>query len=276
MSSAAIKPQILFAHGAGAGSSHPWMRSWAERMSDLGAVTTFDYSYLKGGRKMPPKAESLVDQHVALLKSIQTSHPGAPVFLAGKSMGSRVSVHVAATAGVAVNGVIAFGYPLRGANGKLRDAVLAETAAPVLFITGTKDAMCNITELETCISRSAMPSGTAIHAVEGGDHSLEVAKMQLKAQGVTQDAVDRRSHDVIREFVQRQRSITPIICAEKAVPTTSSSKRSTAGRKRPTSTRPSATPPPATDSVVAGAGVGVDSEPKAPAGPKAKRARKLK
>jgi hypothetical protein len=46
-----------------------------------------------------------------------------------------------------------------------------------------------------------MRAPTQLHVVEGGDHSLGMTKRQLRAEGQTQEDVDRRVREVIREFV---------------------------------------------------------------------------
>jgi alpha-beta hydrolase superfamily lysophospholipase len=38
---------------------------------------------------MPPKAEKLIDFHTETIREAQKKHPGCPLVLAGKSMGSR-------------------------------------------------------------------------------------------------------------------------------------------------------------------------------------------
>ncbi len=42
-----IRRLILFAPGAGAPSSHPWMQNWKQRLSDIGVAETFDYDYMR-------------------------------------------------------------------------------------------------------------------------------------------------------------------------------------------------------------------------------------
>jgi predicted alpha/beta-hydrolase family hydrolase len=42
-----------------------------------------------GKRKAPPKAEKLVDHHLSIVRDAVAKHPGHPLVLMGKSMGSR-------------------------------------------------------------------------------------------------------------------------------------------------------------------------------------------
>jgi tetrahydromethanopterin S-methyltransferase subunit G len=48
-----------------------------------------------------------------------------------------------------------------------------------------------------------MAAENFLHVVEGGDHSLIVAKKQLQAANERQDEIDRRVVAVIEEFVGR-------------------------------------------------------------------------
>lgn len=42
-----------------------------------------------GKRKAPPKAEKLVEHHTCIVRDAMAKHPGHPLVLMGKSMGSR-------------------------------------------------------------------------------------------------------------------------------------------------------------------------------------------
>lgn len=189
-------PVILFAHGAGAPSTSEWMRRWADRLGALGSVVSFDYPYMKAGRKMPDRQPALVAAHQEALAAAVREHPGRPVVLAGKSMGSRMGCHLAvdlAAAPVAglprIEGLVCFGYPLRGINGALRDAVLRALSTPVLFLQGSRDELCPLPELEGV--RAEMQAPSQLFVVEGGDHSLEVRKRAAAAAGRTQADWDR-------------------------------------------------------------------------------------
>uniref|UniRef100_A0A287HHZ4 KANL3/Tex30 alpha/beta hydrolase-like domain-containing protein n=2 Tax=Hordeum vulgare subsp. vulgare TaxID=112509 RepID=A0A287HHZ4_HORVV len=87
------QPVVVFPHGAGAPSSSDWMTHWKEMVKDaLDAieVVTFDYPYMSGGkRRPPPKADKLVDHHLSVVKNVVAEHPGHPLVLMRKSMGSR-------------------------------------------------------------------------------------------------------------------------------------------------------------------------------------------
>src|SRR4051812_15866693 len=85
---------ILFAHGAGASSSSGWMIAWKERLSSIAPTVSFDYPYVRDGRRAPDPLPKLVAAHREALKKLSSEHTG-PMVLAGKSMGSRVGCHLA-------------------------------------------------------------------------------------------------------------------------------------------------------------------------------------
>ena len=192
---------FLFAHGAGAASTHPWMARWKSLLGSIGAVTTFDYPYLAEGRKRPDPLPQLVAAHRAELQRAREQHDGA-IVLVGKSMGGRVGCHLSLEE--KVTAVICLGYPLCGGGDvtRLRDKVLRAMRTPVLFVQGTRDALCPIELLQNVRREMAAPNELVV--VEGGDHSLLVSKTQLKANGETQEAVEERIVHAIGEFVSRR------------------------------------------------------------------------
>jgi len=191
-----MKPFFLFAPGAGAPSSHPWMQRWAKHLREIGEVETLDYDYMREGRKRPDRLPQLIAVHRAALVQVREKFAG-PIFLIGKSMGGRVGCHVALEE--KVNGVICLGYPLcaMGDRTKLRDEVLLALQTPILFVQGTRDVLCPLDLLEPV--RAKMTAPNTLHVVEGGDHSLMVRKKDLVNE--TQEAVDLRIQTAIREFI---------------------------------------------------------------------------
>jgi uncharacterized protein len=193
-----MKPFFLFAPGAGAPSSHPWMQRWKQRLTQIGDVEAFDYDYMREGRKRPDRLPQLIAAHRAALAAARPKKSG-PIFLIGKSMGGRIGCHVALEE--KVDGVICLGYPLcaMGDRSKLRDQVLRDLRTPILFVQGTRDPLCPLDLLESV--RKEMTARNLLHVVEGGDHSLLVRKKDLGND--TQEDVDQRIAKAISDFVAR-------------------------------------------------------------------------
>lgn len=203
------RPLVLLAPGAGAPSTSPWMARWAGHLAAVGDVVRLDYPYVKAGRRTPDRLPVLVAAHRAALEEARRGRPGAPVVLAGKSMGSRVGCHLALEVEVAA--LVCLGYPLvgrgrapgRGAGGDpprpLRDEVLRALRTPILFVQGSRDPLCPLDRLEAVRAGLATPS--ELHVVDGGNHSLEVGARALAARGETQADVEARVLAVIRRFL---------------------------------------------------------------------------
>jgi predicted alpha/beta-hydrolase family hydrolase len=192
------EPLFLFAHGAGAPSEHPWMQRWAKHLSTLGTVSAFDYPYMKEHRKRPDPLPKLIAAHRNALALAREGHIG-PIVLIGKSMGGRVGCHVACQEQVLA--VVCLGYPLcaAGDRTRVRAEVLRSLSTPILFVQGTRDSLCPLDLLAEV--RNEMKAPNELYVVEGGDHSLLVAKGQLKAIGKTQDQVEEQILEAIRLFV---------------------------------------------------------------------------
>ncbi len=194
---------ILLAPGAGAPSTSPWMKAWQRRLAMLSVkgatvrdVVRFDYPYRREGRKAPDRQPVLIAAHLAALRALSKRAPGEPVVLVGKSMGGRIGCHVACEAPGEVAALVCLGYPLKsGATGALRDEVLLRLRTPVLFVQGTRDALCPLATLED--RRHRMTAPHALHIVEGGNHSLELPARDRAKQA----AADAAILDSIRAFL---------------------------------------------------------------------------
>lgn len=194
-----MRPLLLFAPGAGAPSSHPWMQSWKKILSEIGEVETFDYDYMREGRKRPDPLPQLIAAHREALNRARERYRPERTILVGKSMGGRIGCHVSLEE--KLDGLICLGYPLcaMGDRAKLRDQVLRALTTPILFIQGSRDSLCPLDLLERV--RAEMKAPNFLHVVESGDHSLRVSKRQLQGSNQTQEDVDQRVFQSIAEFI---------------------------------------------------------------------------
>jgi len=186
------------------------MQDWKRRLSEIGEVETFDYDYMRAGRKRPDPLPQLIAAHRAALgtfvdresRSVNREEPSTPrLLLVGKSMGGRIGCHVSLEE--KVDGLVCLGYPLcaMGDRTKLRDEVLRALTTPILFVEGTRDPLCPLDLLERV--RAEMKAPNLLHVVEGGDHSLRVPKRQLQTMGETQPDIDQRIFSAIAGFVDQ-------------------------------------------------------------------------
>lgn len=191
------RPWLLFAHGAGAPSSSPWMRRWSDYLRELGHVVTFDYPYMQARRKMPDRMATLIEAHRAELAKVREQARGARIFLVGKSMGSRVGCHLSLEE--PVDGLVCFGYPLvSGSSGALRDEVLVALRTPILFLQGTHDTLCPIPKLQDVRARMTAPNW--LYPIQDANHSLELPA--IKHTPRLQEDLELSTLDAIRRFFE--------------------------------------------------------------------------
>jgi predicted alpha/beta-hydrolase family hydrolase len=178
------------------------MQDWKKRLSGIGAVETFDYDYMREGRKRPDRLPQLIAAHRKALNGARERHPAESIILVGKSMGGRVGCHLSLEENV--DGLVCLGYPLcaMGDRTKLRDEVLRAFTTPILFVQGTRDPLCPLDLLERV--RAEMKAPNFLHIVEGGDHSLRVPKRHVQGTGETQEHVDQRILSAIAGFINRE------------------------------------------------------------------------
>lgn len=176
------------------------MQRWKARLESIGEVVTFDYDYMREGRKRPDRPPQLIAAHRAALANVGKRESKFSIFLIGKSMGGRIGCHLALEE--KVNGLICLGYPLcaMGDRTKLRDQVLRSLGTPILFAQGTRDPLCPLDLLAE--ARAAMSAPNDLHVVEDGDHSLVVRKSDLAARAETQEEVDQKILVSIADFVR--------------------------------------------------------------------------
>src|SRR5260370_7269012 len=105
---------FLFAPGAGAPSSHPWMQQWTRRLSTIGPVMVFDYPYMREKRKRPDPLPQLIAAHRQALaearEKMRDHKSDVSTILIGKSMGGRIGCHVASEE--EVDALFCLAYPL--------------------------------------------------------------------------------------------------------------------------------------------------------------------
>jgi predicted alpha/beta-hydrolase family hydrolase len=190
---------VLFAHGAGAGSRSDWMKGWKKRLAAIGPVVTFDYPYMRDGKKAPDKQEKLVEAHRRELAKLRRKYPDRRIVLAGKSMGSRMGCHVALEDHV--DALVCLGYPLVSPSNpaNVRDEVLLALRTPIVFVQGTRDPLAPLSRLEMVLAKMKAPH--ALHIVESGNHSLEITAKHEREARTTQDQVDRAVLAHIERFL---------------------------------------------------------------------------
>jgi predicted alpha/beta-hydrolase family hydrolase len=183
----------VFAHGAGAGMSHPFMAAVAGELAERGIATLrYQFPYMERGSKRPdtPKVA-----HAAVRAAVSEAArllPGVPLYAGGKSFGGRMTSQAQAASPLpGVLGLAFFGFPLHPA-GKPSDERakhLDEVRVPMLFLQGTRDDLADLALLEPVVDRLGERATLALF--EDADHSFHVpAKSGRKDADVRASMLD--------------------------------------------------------------------------------------
>jgi uncharacterized protein len=167
---------FVFAHGAGAGMTHPFMQTVAAGLCKRGIATLrYQFPYMEKGSKRPdPPAIAQAAVRAAVAEAGRCC-PGLSLIAGGKSFGGRMTSQAQAAAPLAgVRGLAFLGFPLHPAGKPSSDRAghLVDVHVPMLFMQGTRDNLAEAGLIEPVV-RGLGPSAK-LHFVDGADHSFHV------------------------------------------------------------------------------------------------------
>src|SRR5665213_514066 len=167
---------FVFAHGAGAGMTHPFMETVAAGLGERGVASLrYQFPYMeKVSRRPDPPAIAHAAVRAAVAQAGRCC-PGLTLIAGGKSFGGRMTSQAQAAAPLAgVRGLAFVGFPLHPAGKPSDDRAkhLSDVHIPMLFVQGTRDSLAEIGLLAPVVER--LGPSASLHAVEGADHSFHV------------------------------------------------------------------------------------------------------
>lgn len=190
---------LIFAHGAGANMDSEFMTEFTQLLNERQInVIRFNFPYMQqrlidGKRRPPSKMDVLKESYINRINQYSAQ---LPLFIGGKSMGSRVAAMVADED--KVTGIVCIGYPFHPQKKpeKLRLEPLQQANKPVIIVQGNRDALGNKEE----ITDYALPVNVHVHYVEDGDHDL---KPRVKS-GFTHLQHKVSAANLIKTFIKAQ------------------------------------------------------------------------
>jgi predicted alpha/beta-hydrolase family hydrolase len=193
------KALYLFAHGAGVGMMHPSMEAYARGLAARGIATLryqFPYMEKGGGRPDPPRiAHATVRAAAAAATKFADD---LPLFAGGRSYGGRMTSQAQALAPIpGVRGLVFLGFPLHpaGAPSIERADHLAKVDVPMLFVSGDRDALADMSLLQPLVA--SLGEQATLRTIEGGDHGLRV----LAKSGRTPAEAQAEALDAVAEWI---------------------------------------------------------------------------
>ncbi|HVN45731.1 MAG TPA: alpha/beta family hydrolase [Steroidobacteraceae bacterium] len=167
----------VFAHGAGAGMDHPFMRALAAELAERGIGTLrYQFPYMERGSRRPdppPLCHATVRAAVAECTRLA---PEVPLIAGGRSFGGRMTSQAQALAPLpGVRGLVFLGFPLHraGRPSDERARHLERVEIPMLFLQGTRDTLAEQALLGTVLAQ--LGPRACLTWLEGADHAFHVA-----------------------------------------------------------------------------------------------------
>jgi predicted alpha/beta-hydrolase family hydrolase len=167
---------VVLGHGAGGNRKNPMLVALANALAGSGRAAllyNFPYAEARARRPDPP---ALLEAATRAAAALAREASGARrVVHGGRSMGGRIASQVVAR-GERADGLVFLGYPLHppGQFEKRREAHLPQIAAPLLFLSGTRDAFARADLLDALLTR--LGDRAELHRVAEADHSFGVLK----------------------------------------------------------------------------------------------------
>ncbi|MEY8216632.1 MAG: alpha/beta family hydrolase [Colwellia sp.] len=198
--------QVVFAHGAGANMHHQFMEQITVLLNKANInVVRFNFPYMdkriEFGKRYPPdRMPKLIECYQSVINKLVNEQKNTlPLFIGGKSMGSRVAVTLAEKneMSVHIQGVFCLGYPFHPAKKpeKLRLEPLQLTKTPVLIVQGERDTLGSKDEF---LNYEISPLCQCVFLPDG-DHSL---KPRVKSGFTHQQHIEQAVLE-ITQFIKR-------------------------------------------------------------------------
>lgn len=168
---------LVLAHGAGAGFRHASLLAISESLARRRIATyRFNFPFMEAGRRrVDPRAVAVA----AILEATRAAGalaPDLPLFLGGHSFGGRMATHAVAEGVVSPRGLVCMSFPLHpaGRQSVERAVHLAQIAVPMLFLSGTRDALAEPELLTRVVAE--LGERACLHWLEDADHGYRVRK----------------------------------------------------------------------------------------------------
>lgn len=166
---------IVLTHGAGGNCNAPLLVALAIQFA-AGGLNTLrcDLPFRQRRTHGPPSPADAKHDQDGLRRAVEQMKKqfAGQAFLGGVSYGGRQASMLVVAEPTLVDGLLLLSYPLHppGRPAQMRTAHFPGLRAPVLFVSGTRDAFGSIDELKSAIK--LIPARTKLVPIEGAGHGL--------------------------------------------------------------------------------------------------------
>ena len=189
------KPSLIFTHGAGGGLAAPATKEFADGFAGRAGIVSF-----QGAMSLPSRTKTF---HAVM------EHEDFDEALGGRSMGARAACIAATQQERQTKALVLVSFPLVGGKkGDSREQILLDLPenVDVLFVSGTRDTMCDLEQLEGVMSRMVAPSWLV--TVDAANHGMDwkwkksAEEMRRMTGAIAADWLESRDKDKHRCLVR--------------------------------------------------------------------------
>lgn len=191
---------LVLGHGASTNMRHATMRSITDSLARQNIATfryNFPYSEKGGGRNSTATCVATIRSAAAAARE---AVPDLPLLAGGHSFGGRMTSTAQAEHPLeGVAGLVFFSFPLHpaGRPDTTRAVHLSRIRLPMLFLSGTRDALAELDLLKPMTE--TLGAQATLHLVDTADHSYKILK---KSRESTEDVFTEMAR-AVRGWVDR-------------------------------------------------------------------------
>ncbi len=173
---------LVLGHGASSNMRHPMLTNVAEHLAAQGIATfryNFPYSEKGGGRNGKDVCVATIRSAIAAARQ---AAPDLPLLAGGHSFSGRMTSTAASEAPLeGLSGLVFFSFPLHpaGEPAITRAEHLSAVDVPMLFLSGTRDALAELALLEPVVKGLGKPA--TLQLLDTADHSFKILKRTRNA-----------------------------------------------------------------------------------------------
>ncbi|MFL6600394.1 MAG: alpha/beta family hydrolase [Steroidobacteraceae bacterium] len=190
---------FVFAHGAGAGMTHPFMEAIAAGLGEAGIATLrFQFPYMEAHARRPdPPALCHATVRAAVAEAARVTH-GLPLIAGGRSFGGRMSSQAQAKSSLpGVLGLAFLGFPLHPAKRPSveRGQHLFEVNTPLLFLQGDRDELADLILLQNLVE--GLGARATLKLIPNANHAYRVPARTGRSEAQIRGELVQTLHDWI-------------------------------------------------------------------------------
>ena len=191
---------LVLGHGASSNMRSPMLATIAENLAQQGIATfryNFPYSEKGGGRN---SQATCVETIRSAVKAARGVCPDLSILAGGHSFSGRMTSTAASESALeGVKGLVFFSFPLHpaGEPATKRAEHLTNVTVPMLFLSGTREALAELELLEPVIKD--LGDEATLHLLDTADHSFKI----LKRTRVSDEDVFVEMSRAVREWADR-------------------------------------------------------------------------